>query len=325
MRPSLQALAGAQHGVFLRRQALECGYTDEEIRRLLRRGEWVRVRHGAYAEKSTLDAADETGRARLQVYAVALVVDEPAVFSHGSAALLHRLPTWGSDLSRVHLTRPHLTSGRVVAGVGHHQASLHDSDHTVVDTLACTSLRRTPLDIAREHGFEAGVVVADAALRAGADPDGMRALAEQMRRWPGARDVVPVAEFADAGGESPGESLARIFVVSLGFPVPQTQVVFRDGGFVARVDMVIDQIGLLVEFDGRGKYRRTRDDLDPAIDDANLVWAEKQREDTLRSLGHPMFRLVWADLFGSRRAETARRLWRRAEELGAPTSWPRAS
>jgi hypothetical protein len=247
------------------------------------------------------------------------------VFSHGSAALLHGLPTYGLDLSRTRVTRSASRSGRIVAGVSHHEATLHERDIDVVDGLVCTGLVRTPLDVTREHGFEAGVVAADAALRAGADTDRMTALADVIRRWPGSRDVQPVVRFADAGSESAGESLSRIFVVSLGFPAPETQFVVRSGSFIARCDMKLRHTPLLIEFDGRIKYRRTRDACDPVIDDGDIVWAEKQREDELRALDYGMFRLIWADLFGSARQRAGQRLLRLAEKHGATPSWPRAS
>jgi hypothetical protein len=153
----------------------------------------------------------------------------------------------------------------------------------------------------------------------------MTALADVIRRWPGSRDVLPVVRFADPGGESAGESLSRIFVVSLGFPPPETQFVVRNGSFIARCDMKLRHVPVLIEFDGRVKYRRTRDAYDPVVDDSNVVWAEKRREDELRSLDYGMFRLIWADLFGSARQRAGQRLLRLAERYGATPSWPRAS
>ena len=322
MRPQLQAMAGCQGGVFLRRQALESGYAVDEIRGLLRAKRWLRVRHGAYVGRELHEQLDEAGRGMLLVRAVSLVVKEPAVFSHTSASLLQRQPTWGMDLDTVHLTRTSTHSGRIVAAVNHHEASLEESEIEVVDGLRCTTLHRTPLDVTRQFGFDAGVVSADAALRRGANLDSMRMSAARMRHWPDARDVVPVVDFADAGAESPGESLARIFVVAQGFPPPETQVVIRNGTFIARTDMKLRNLPILVEFDGRMKYRRKRDDCDPVVDDGEIVWAEKQREDELRGLDHAVFRLIWAELFGARRVAAGRRLWRIAERYGARRPWP---
>ncbi|MDQ4008209.1 MAG: type IV toxin-antitoxin system AbiEi family antitoxin domain-containing protein [Actinomycetota bacterium] len=319
MRPELRALTSSQGGVFLRGQALRCGYSKREIDHLLRRGAWVRIRWGAYAEHALVTTLDADDKYRLLVRAAMLRFADPALATHNSAAALHRLPLWGTDLSRVHVTRPERHAGRKRAGVTHHEASVATEDRLTVDGVSCTSVARTAVDVAREYGFGPGVVVADAALHGGADRDAMLHLAESMRDWPGSAQTLPVVRFADRGGESPGESLARIFLVEIGLPRPETQVVVRSGGFVARVDLLIPELRWVFEFDGRMKYRRTRDQCDPVVDDADVVWAQKQREDTLRDdLELHVSRMVWGDLFGSRRRRTAQRLLAKAERLRAP-------
>ena len=318
MLPELEAIAAGQHGVFLRSQALMCGYNDEDIRRLVRAGQWTRIRWGSYVPAALWDSLDATARHVLLLRAVMLRVDEPAVASHCSASAATGLPTWGTDLSRAHLTRPWGHFGRTQAGVTHHEATLLPADIIDLDGIACTSLRRTALDVARGSGFRAGVVCADAALRRGVEPEALQDLADLMASWPGSRAIPPVVRFADGGAETPGESLARIFVVSIGLPRPRTQVVFTHCGFTARVDMLVEEYGWVLEFDGRTKYRRSRDDCDPVIDEGDIVWAEKQREDRLRELDgvRAVSRLVWSDLFGARRDLAAHRLWTTAERLG---------
>lgn len=326
MTPELQAIAATQGGAFLRRQATACGYTKREIEWLLRTREWVRLRWGAYAHRTLVESLDEAGRYLLLVRGSVLRFSPPMLVTHHSASALHGLPLWGTDLQRVHVTRPELHSGRKRAGVIHHEASVWAEDCVVVDGVPCTSLCRTAVDVAREYGFDAGVVAADAALRRGADHTGMLRLARSMRDWPRSPRVLQVVRFADGGADTPGESLTRIFLMQIGFPRPQTQVVVRHGAFVARVDLLVSELRWVIEFDGRAKYRRTRDDCDAAIDDADVVWAEKRREDVLRDeLGYAVSRIVWADLFGSRRAETAQRLWAKAERLGAPKHWRRGA
>jgi hypothetical protein len=320
MRPELQAIAAQQHGIFLRSQAVACGYNDDEIRLLVQRRVWTRVRRGAYIATQMWAELDEAGRHVVHTRAAMLRMEPPAVASHGSAAALTDLPTYGVDLDRVHLTRPTRHFGRIRAGVAHHEAALDSADVIDVDGTPCTALRRTALDVAREFGFESGVVCADAALRRGVDPARLESLAVAMSAWPDSRPVLPVARFADGGAESPGESLARMFVVAIGLPAPRTQVVFRSGSFAARVDMLVEEFGWVIEFDGRLKYRRTRDDCDPVVDDGEIVWAEKQREDALRALPdvRAVSRLVWADLFGSRRQVAAGSMWSTARRLGVP-------
>ena len=342
MRPYLQAVAASQGGVFFRHQALACGYSDREIRQHKRTREWLVVRRGAYVEagcgppESDLDEWH-----RLRSIAVLHHVGEPGVASHTSAVGLLELPHWATDRDNVYLTRHQHHAGRGEAGVVPHEATLPHWQTTTVAGLRCTNGARTAWDIGREFGFEAGVVVSDAVLRigrqnerrgthgpvagphVGATRADLDVLAQLMGDWPKARVATEAFAFADPGAESVGESLGRIFVVSLGFPAPRTQVVIEGDGLVARVDMLLDTLDWVIEFDGRQKYRRTRDDCDPVVDDGDIVWAEKQREDALRGLGKHVSRLVWADLFGSRRRSAGAALWRTAERIGAPEAWTR--
>jgi hypothetical protein len=286
---------------------------------------------------------DQVGWHRLRTLAVVHRVDRPAVATHSSAATLLQLPQWRTDLSTVYITRSRDHAARKEAGVAHRDATLPETQVTEVGGVTCSDGARTAWDIAREFGFEAGVVTADAVLRIGVNssPNSPAAGSTHPRRgasrqdldrlvaamcdWPKARGARQALEFADAGAESVGESLARMFVVSLGFPVPLTQVVIRTGDFVARVDMLIEALNWVIEFDGRLKYRRQRDDCDPVVDDGDIVWAEKIREDELRALDKHVSRLIWADLFGARRQSAGVQLWRTAERLGAPAEWLRPS
>lgn len=308
VRPRLTAVAAAQEGVFLRRQALTCGYSSDEVKLALRRREWVRVRHGAYAEASGYDDLTEAERYRMLVLAVMLAIDEPAVASHNSAAAVLGLPLWGTDLSMVHVTRRLGYGARTQAAVKHHTAGLPDHAVTRARSLAVTCPERTSIDLAREYGFEAGVVAADAALRGGADLALLQQMMKEMREWPGACAAAAAVAAADGCSESPGESLARLVVVESGLPPPRLQARIVDGDFCARVDMLVERWNLVVEFDGRGKYERRGGRDESRLADGDVVWAEKLREDRLRDLGFEVVRLVWADLAGCRRVLAIQRL-----------------
>jgi Transcriptional regulator, AbiEi antitoxin len=313
MRPELKAFAAGQAGVFLRRQANLAGYDDKEISRLVRRGQWTRLRRGAYCESTLIHECGAAKRHLLAARAVMLVIDPPAHLSHDTAAAALGLPTWGLPFNAVHLTRTPEHSGRRVAGVNHHEAWLSAEEITDVDGLSVTTLERTALDIGRAYGFQKGVVAADAALHLGADHDTMRQLVGAMRDWPGSREANAAVEFATVGAHSPGESLTRIATVEAGLRDPQPQFEVRDLGFLAYVDLVIPDIMLAIEFDGRVKYQRTRDAVDGPVDDADVVWAEKRREDRLRELGYEVVRVIWSELFGASRVLLIRRLKAAAE------------
>jgi hypothetical protein len=109
----------------------------------------------------------------------------------------------------------------------------------------------------------------------------------------------------DAKAESVGESRTRLILQDFGLPHESQHVIRDEFGFVARVDFLVD--GVVLEFDGKLKYQRSRDREDgPEVDPGEVVWLEKRREDRVRRLGHPFERVVWEEL--ARPLVLARRL-----------------
>jgi hypothetical protein len=293
--------------VMLRRDLIARGADPDEIARDLRSGSLVRVRRGAYTDASTWTSADLEQRHLLTARAAVAAMKPPTVLSHTSAALAHGLPVWGVDLNAVHVTRPVRASARIEAGVVHHQAALPD-DHVVeIDGLLVTSPARTIADLARLAGFEPGVVTADAALHRGlVTPDELLVTANGLRDWPGSRHVARVVSFADGLSESVGESRTRVLCYRCNLPAPELQVeIWRGGQLLGRVDLLIREWRLVIEFDGRVKYRL--DGVSPARLE-QVLWAEKVREDDIRGEGYGIARVIWADL--DRPAVTAARIRR---------------
>ncbi len=293
----LTGLAARQGGAFLRRQALECGYSDDEIKRLLRARVWVRVRRGAYVEASLWDSLDPAGQHLMRVHAVTAVLTEPAVVSHVSAAIARGWPVWGSDLRRVHVTRPDLHSARIEGDVVHHAARLRDDEVELLPSgLLVTADARTVIDVARRDGFEPGVVTADAALHRGLSADHLKAALERQRDWAGSVVAGRVVGFADGRAESVGESRMRVAFAEAGLPAPELQLEFVDerGVVWARVDAAFEEERTLVEFDGKVKYKvpegATKEEA------TEILWREKLRQDELSDLDWELTRVIWRDL-----------------------------
>lgn len=93
----------------------------------------------------------------------------------------------------------------------------------------------------------------------------------------------------DAGAESPLETMVRLLLIRWGYRVA-TQVVIRTpgGDFVGRVDLLLEDLGVVVEVDGRVKYA--------GRDATAVLLAEKRRESALTDLGYGVVRLEEADL-----------------------------
>jgi predicted transcriptional regulator of viral defense system len=268
------------------------GHTAEEVHRMLRSGTLTAVRRGVYVEGEQPD--DAAARHALLVRAAVAELDPSVVVSHVSAAVLHGLSVWGPPLDVVQVTRNRRRSGSRQGSCVHvHCAPLSNDEITLVDGIACTSVARTVVDVARTVAFEHAVVSADAALRGGL---GRPALAEALRRvrgWPGAPAARRVAAFADAGSESVGESRSRVAIALAGLPAPVLQWPVRYGATTAYADFGWAAQRTVGEFDGKVKYGRL---LRPGQEPGDVVFAEKLREDEIRAQDWEMVRWTWRDL-----------------------------
>lgn len=290
MNGRLSAYARGQRGVFTRAQALASGYDDEDLRRAVRGRRWLRIRRGAYTEREPYERLDETGRHLARVHAVGVQLTGPVAISHASAVMLHGIPMWGVDLTRVHVTRVCAGTGRNEGDVVHHVGELPDTDLCVVEGLCVVRPARAVLEIAMTAGFEAGVVVADAALHLGiVTDDELHEMLERCRSWPGVRTAGAVVAFADGRSESVGESRARVLFHNEGLPPPELQhnIYDRAGRLVGRVDFYFPESRTVGEFDGQMKY---------AGGDPRVLYREKVREDDIRELDYQFVRMGWDDL-----------------------------
>lgn len=307
MRPRLAALAARQSGLVTRRQAVECGYTERELRtHTAVDGAWVVVRRGVYVDRAVWDRLDDDGSWRLRDRAARLVMTAEHVLSHDSAARSLDLPFLAPPRRLVHVTRPGVGGSRTEHGVKHHLSRLKPDQHQSEDGLRVTSVARTAVDLAREHGFLTGVTACDAALRRGVTRAQLTGQLDSMTCWPRITRARAAVEHADAGAESVGESLARMLVLELGIGPVSTQFPVRTERGIAWCDL---RVGCHVfEFDGRIKYLRGADGgvADRPVND--VLWDEKRRQHDVCSAGLGMSRIVWDDLWGAARVRALARL-----------------
>ncbi|MBO4241128.1 hypothetical protein [Pseudonocardia alni] len=267
----------------LRRDLLKLGTTEAEIRAALRSGRWTGIGPGVYLETGDERLRFASTRHATLVEATVPSLAPGAVVSGPSAAVRHGLPVWGVPLTTVHVTRDGASGGRGGPRLRVHASPLSADEVVDVRGIATTSVARTVVDVDRTAPFETAVAVADAALhRHLVTPDRLRdaVLAACGRHGVGrARAVVA---FADARADGPGESrsrvrMARLHVVS---PVLQHPVLDERGHRIGVVDFWWPDHGVVGEFDGLGKYGRSRR---PGESAADAVVREKRREDALRA------------------------------------------
>ena len=294
MQERLQALAGRQAGAFSAAEALAIGCDERDLHRSVRVGELVRVRRGAYVSARVWADADVDERYRLTCLAVAR--SRPGdVLSHHAALAAHGLPLWDHDPGRIDL----LSSVRQAVRRG--AVWLHPASGVVrVDArggLPVVSPARAVVRSALTMGRDCAVAAGDAALHRGlVDPTELLAEVARVSPHEGRRRAMQAVLSMDGRAESVGESRTRLVLDDLGL-AHDSQVVITDadGRFVARVDFLVN--GVVLEFDGRLKYERARDDQDEAASDpSEVLWLEKRREDRVRRLGHPFERVVWGEL-----------------------------
>jgi hypothetical protein len=293
LHPLLAASAAVQGGPFTTAQALESGYEEREIGRLVKSAEWSRLRRGVLIATAEIPD-DEAGRTIIRLRGLALVAAHTVVASHQTAATMHGLALLRPPGELLEVTRADRGSGRVEAGVHWHSAAL-PADHLMqINGVCCTTCARTVIDIARHGDFASGLVVAEAALNKGLTSlEDLRAVHELCLDWPGARNAGRVTSFASTLSESAGESLARIAFDAHGLPSPEQQVLIRDrAGIIARVDFLWRDKRTIGEFDGRVKYDQF------AADGMQTLYDEKRREDRLRAAGFEVVRFGWSDILG---------------------------
>lgn len=257
---------------------------DDSVGRRLQRqrrdGSMVRVRHGVYVERSAWEALD--GISRHLVLVRATVPDLPvgAVLSHESAAAVHGLPRLDAWPLRVHAVVPGAVEDVHRVGLTLHAGSAVP-DGRRFHGVEFTSLSGTAVEIARRADLSGAVVTFDEVLRRGVSLDELLDAVGRAPRWGTAR-AAEALEVSSADHESVGESYlaARFHELGIVGLVPQQEFVRSDGG-VDRVDFWLPALGMVVEFDGRAKYE------DPAMtggrSGADVVWAEKVREDRVRA------------------------------------------
>lgn len=316
MHLELDRLLAEQHGVVVRRQLRDLGFTDDDVRARLARREWRAVRRGVYTTTEHWERLDEhRGRPLVEALAASRSMLHPHVLSHDSAALALGLPLLAPAGRLAHITRFGVQGGRTRHGVKHHRAPFAPWMIEERYGVPCLGMARTAADLAREHGVRHGVVAFDAARRAGTPMSDLSSVVASMDCWPHVRAVKESLDRSDDGAESPGESLTRLLLAELGLPVV-SQFGLRRDGRTAWADLRVRRH--LIEFDGRVKYGDAREAWGDRRSADDMLWDEKLREDFLRSFRMGISRVVWPDLGVSAWRSTQTRLLadiRRSDEL----------
>ena len=331
MRPELEALAGAQGGIFTRHQALANGYAKKEFDRLssARGGPWLRVRYGVYVTRELWDELADLERHMLGDRSALLVCDRGTVLSHSSAARRHGFDLYDITDELTHVTR-FRTHGRkinrVESGIKHHCGRLDETEIETLHDVPVTSPLRTVMDMANEYGYRTGLVTADSALRAGSFKTELVKLSERLSNSSSAPTLRAVAMDSDGRSESALETLARVLLRRIGVADVEPQVVVRSPELGdLRVDLFAHGLRHVFECDGKLKYQDQTDERGRRISARDVVWREKRREDEIRGQGFGVSRITWPDVVTPNVDRVSARLWREIRQQNASGLYTSAS
>ena len=304
LAPIIHALGGSLE----RHELLDLGWTDTEIRRAMRAGLLVRIRFGAYAHGASWRASPPDERHRILARAVLSKLGRHVIATHQTAAALHGLDVWGSDLRHVQVGRLDGRTARIDAGVQFHRGTIDPDDLVEVDGVLAVSPARAAVETALVGSFEAGAVAMTAALRdRGVTRDEITEMVDKLGSWAGALAARRAMNTADPRLETVGEvrSMCLFRVHAIALPEPQVEIRDAAGRLVARTDFLWERARHVGEFDGLVKYGR----LNPYETDVGRVLVdEKRREDAVRRLSYGVSRWTWSELAPAVAAQTAGRI-----------------
>jgi hypothetical protein len=177
---------------------------------------------------------------------------------------------------------------RAPRGILVYSDALTERDVCRVGEMRVTTPARTAFDIGRRQPLLVAVPRIDALLRvSGVAVADVRAVSDRNPGVRGIRNAARALDVADAGAESPPESLTRILIVMAGLPQPQTQIVVTDdcGNPIYRLDMGWPQDKVAIEYDGAQHW------TDPAQRARDI-----ERLEFLAAQGWTIIRISWTQL-----------------------------
>lgn len=214
-------------------------------------------------------------------------------FSHTSAALLWGCWTWhlAPEVHITQLSNPQVRKEADPFLARHWTKSLPHRDRSELDGVPITSLERTVVDCARALREPQALVIADSALRLGADRSVMATILREAGGKRGVRRAREVLTLADARSESPGETLVRWVAHTNGLPALDLAIPVSTplGPFV--IDLGWTELKIGIEFDGAVKYSGGVYG-DPESQRA----AERRRQEALEAAGWVIIRVTWEEL-----------------------------
>ena len=127
----------SQHGVVTRAQALAAGLGADDVRRLVRSGQWRAVRQGHYVARELWEDLDPyVGRPQLEARVAWMGLRKDYALSHDSAAVFQGIATLSQPAPLIHVTRLGPPRARTRHGIKRHQSRVVGPHLVHLDVLS---------------------------------------------------------------------------------------------------------------------------------------------------------------------------------------------
>src|SRR5688500_2346356 len=153
--------------VVLRRDLIASGYTDRQIRTMVKTGELHRVRHGSYCDAALWNSLSAADRHRVLARAVLARAHPSTVLTHVSSAIEQGVPVWGHDLTQVHTTRTDGLAGRRERDRVQHAGTMPAYHVKQVNGVPVSLATRCAVEMTTISTVESALVTVDGLLHAG--------------------------------------------------------------------------------------------------------------------------------------------------------------
>lgn len=272
----LDALAVRRAGLFTRDDAGACGFSDDQIRRRLRQGDWQVVLG------RVLTRAGRTVTPLLRDRAALLAVPD-AVLAGPSAARRYGLDVPGLRTSLIVAPERRVR----LAGVSIRREPLDPADLVLIEGVLLTGPDRTVVDCVRELSPDQADLVLDRALqRKLITFDGFVTRVQTMVGQHGIRKLVMAMSRHAHGARSVAERLLVRGLRRAGIEGWRANVPVHDAeGLIGEVDFGFVEIRLAVEVDGRAWHSA-----------GDRFQHDRERQNRLVRAGWTVLRFTWHDL-----------------------------
>lgn len=277
------------------RELVNAGLDSRAIKAGLQHGLLHRLRRGVYLPMHQWCGRKPWDQDKLVLTGHILATNGQYVYSHFSAARLHRLQVWNSS-RLVHVSAPYRAApSRTSQDVVIHFAAVNAEDIVQrfipgTGLATFTALPRTVLQCAMTASFEQAVIIGDSALHAGLKREDLDKLLPSFDGCRGIKRARRAIGALNALSESAGETRTRLLLAELPIQQPELQVTTDTGGGRYRVDFAWREIRLILEFDGDTKY------FDYAQNTGQALLEERERENSLIEDGWRIIRIKWKHL-----------------------------